>query len=294
MTTLETLARRIATVDELRAVVRTMKGMAAANLRRDEMAAASLRRYRHTIERGWQVLLRLHPDALPAGQPVDGGFVLVVFGSDHGLCGPVNRHVVAHAVATLEQHDHGAMPPIVAAVGTRLHHEFEIAHRRPNEIFGMPSSPEGATPRVEELLVRLEEWRRRGIGRVILVYPRRTRGPAAYEPVDVQLLPLDAGWLRRLSEWSWPTKVIPTAFVPRRELLTALTRETLVAELHAALLETMASISASRLAAMQGAQQRIDTRAEELQRRYHHLRQSIITEELLDVFSGFAALTEHP
>lgn len=57
-------------------------------------------------------------------------------------------------------------------------------------------------------------------------------------------------------------------------------------------MKALAAENASRLAAMQGAESNIEDRLDELQGRYHRQRQMGITEELLDVVSGFEALSE--
>lgn len=56
----------------------------------------------------------------------------------------------------------------------------------------------------------------------------------------------------------------------------------------------MASENASRLAAIRGAEKNIGDRIVELTSRFHQLRQMTITEELLDIASGFEALNENP
>jgi F-type H+-transporting ATPase subunit gamma len=55
--------------------------------------------------------------------------------------------------------------------------------------------------------------------------------------------------------------------------------------------ESPASGNASRLAAMQRADKNIDELLEDLNRTFHRLRQNGIDEELLDVISGFEALS---
>jgi hypothetical protein len=55
--------------------------------------------------------------------------------------------------------------------------------------------------------------------------------------------------------------------------------------------ESLASENASRLAAMQRADKNIDELLEDLNGRFHRLRQSGIDEELFDVISGFEALS---
>jgi len=52
----------------------------------------------------------------------------------------------------------------------------------------------------------------------------------------------------------------------------------------------MASENASRLAAMRGAERNISDRITELTAQFHQQRQMTITEELLDIASGFEAL----
>jgi ATP synthase/Transposase, Mutator family len=51
------------------------------------------------------------------------------------------------------------------------------------------------------------------------------------------------------------------------------------------------SENASRLAAMQRAEKNIDDLLEELNRRFHRLRQSAIDDELFDVISGYESLS---
>jgi F0F1-type ATP synthase gamma subunit len=54
--------------------------------------------------------------------------------------------------------------------------------------------------------------------------------------------------------------------------------------------ESLTSENASRLASMQGAERNIEERLEQLTQRYHRGRQMAITEELLDIVTGFEAL----
>jgi F-type H+-transporting ATPase subunit gamma len=57
--------------------------------------------------------------------------------------------------------------------------------------------------------------------------------------------------------------------------------------------ESLASENAARLAAMQGAQKNIEELMEDLESQYNQLRQMSITEELLDIVSGFEALDQN-
>jgi F-type H+-transporting ATPase subunit gamma len=74
-------------------------------------------------------------------------------------------------------------------------------------------------------------------------------------------------------------------------LFSALVREYLFASLFRAMVDSLAAENASRLAAMQGAERNISDQLDALQSRYHQQRQMTITEELLDIVSGFEALS---
>jgi F-type H+-transporting ATPase subunit gamma len=74
------------------------------------------------------------------------------------------------------------------------------------------------------------------------------------------------------------------------ELFAALMRQYLFVSLYRAAVESLAAENASRLAAMQGAESSVEERLETLENRYHRQRQLRITEELLDIVSGFEAL----
>ena len=70
----------------------------------------------------------------------------------------------------------------------------------------------------------------------------------------------------------------------------ALISEYLFVSLFKACAESLASENASRLEAMQRAEKNIGDLLDDLNKKYHRLRQSSIDEELFDVVSGFEAL----
>ncbi len=73
-------------------------------------------------------------------------------------------------------------------------------------------------------------------------------------------------------------------------LFRALIREYLFVSIYRAFANSLASENASRLAAMQSAEKNIEERLEELFMQFHRQRQMVITEEILDIVSGFEAL----
>ena len=77
----------------------------------------------------------------------------------------------------------------------------------------------------------------------------------------------------------------------RPRLIYALIGQHLFVSLYQALAESLASENAARLGAMQAAENNIEERLQDLHLQYNQLRQSTITEELLDIVAGFEVLT---
>ena len=293
--TLEQIDRRVGAAEELLSVTHTMKGLAAVNARHFEQAAAALDDYEAIVDRGLQALamqpeFRVVTDTPPRRpssepKPLD----LIVFGSNQGLCGPINRHMVHHVIDVLGEPE--MVMGHVFAVGARLGAELELAGIDPDVHVALPNTVEGITPRADELLLRIDRRRReRPDASVTLVFPRFEGRRRSYEPATRPLLPFDTGRLDELRRRPWPTNQRPMSFGPPREMLVALTRQALFVAVHRSFAQTMASVAASRLAAMESAQRDIEERLDDLHTQRHRLRQSAITEELLDVVSGFEVL----
>jgi F-type H+-transporting ATPase subunit gamma len=164
----------------------------------------------------------------------------------------------------------------------------------PSEVLSTPSSTGGITPLVQDLLVRIERWNTDKRIDSVTVFHCEHESRSGYHPRHFRLLPLDKQWLARIRETEWPTKMAPTFTMPADQLFSALVRQYLFMSLYRACAESMASENASRLAAMRGAEKNIGDRIDDLTGHFHQLRQMTITEELLDIASGFEALADNP
>jgi F-type H+-transporting ATPase subunit gamma len=215
----------------------------------------------------------------------------IVFGSDQGMVGQFNEVVSSHAVKEMDRLDPTPGDRVVLAVGARVMARLQEAGRPVEDHFTLPGSVETITPAVQELFLTLEQWRsQREIGRVILVYNRPTPGKS-YEPHAAHLLPVDPAWFTGLADGPWPSRALPTFTMDWDRLFSALIRHHLFVSLYRAFAESLASENASRLASMQLAERNIEDRLGELTTQFHQRRQSTITEELLDIVSGFEALS---
>jgi len=293
MQTIEDLKRRIESTQDLHSVVKTMKALAAVKIRQYEKAVTSLDSYHATIEMGLQVVLRDRPEAhVTAKEGPRDRLGAIVFGSDQGMCGQLNDQVAAHALQTMQRFSEvSRQDRFVLAVGDRVAARLQDDREVIQQILSVPSSITGIAGKVQQIVVEIDKWNaKQGIQKVLLFHSKHLSG-ASYEPRTVHLLPVDQAWLKRLRQKSWQGRALPMFTMDWDPLFSALIRQYLFVSLFRALAESLASENASRLASMQGAEKNIQERLSELNLRFHQQRQMSITEELLDVVSGFEVLS---
>jgi len=194
MDTLEKLQSRIETTADLEGIVRTMKALAAVNIRQYERATESLAGYGRVIESGFRMVLRNHPEILASARsagPSRRG--VLVFGSDQGMCGPLNERVSQYALREFRSLPVTRLLAVGSQVASRLEHHGVSVDREHR----VPGSVAGITPLVQRILQEVEQWQaHQGVDQLVL-YHARHLSRASYEPISVQLLPVDEAWLRK-------------------------------------------------------------------------------------------------
>lgn len=292
MLSFESMKSRIRSTEKLFSVVKTMKSLAAVNIRQYEQAVESVGDYGKTVEMGLQVVMR-HRDDLLVGARLAPRQSLgaVVIGSDLGMCGSLNDQVVAFSLAAIR--DYLGLEPQkrpILAVGEKVAAIFHDEGLPVERMFRVPGSVEGITAIVEELLFDIDAWRReRHLDQVFLFYNQQESG-VSYQPRMFKLLPEDQKWLQKLRQKGWLGPSLPTYTMAWDPLFSALIRQYIFISLFRSLAHSLASENASRLAAMQRAEKNIEEKLEVLNSEFHQQRQTAITEELLDIISGFEAL----
>jgi F-type H+-transporting ATPase subunit gamma len=292
MQTIEALRRRIGNAEDLLSVVKTMKTLAAVNTRQYERAVESLEEYNRAVQMGLHIVLRAQETNTIIDRPVANHRLgVVVFGSDQGLCGQFNERIATFSVEQLNT----IQPPPehleLVAVGVRPVISLEEAGYLVTHQMSVPGGLVGITPTVQELLLLIEQQRMSELFDRVLLFHNRPFGGAAYAPTQIQLLPVDLNWLRSLEAQRWPSRLLPTFTMEPDKLFAALIRQTMFVSLSRACAESLMSEEISRLASMQNAERNIEERLEELNMRYHHQRQNLITAELLDIIAGYEAVT---
>lgn len=289
MQTLDVLQKRIKTTSDLLSVVKTMKSLAAVNIRHFERAARSLAHYADVVEQGWSVLFRAGGIMLPSGR-MNKGVVLAV-GSDQGMCGQFNELAVQAALKAGDYLVEKGLDVTFWTAGDRVRAGLEDAGMKPDLHFSIPGTLGGVDRVVGELVGHMAEWQRLGIGRFHVVHNAQS-GREGYTAFDRRILPLDKAWCEELIRNEWPGPSLPQIYLPGETLFAGLFEQHLFVSLYGALARSMAAENAARLAAMQAAEKNIEEMRETLQRDFSQTRQNAITGELLDIVAGFEAMVK--
>lgn len=290
MLTLESLKRRVESTEELGSVVRTMKSLSAVHIRQYERSVEALRRYARTVELGLGAVLRSRAERPSPPEP-PGRTAVFVFGSDYGLCGHFNDEIASCALGRLDGLGVEAGDRLVAAVGARAVAALRGQGVTPRHELAVPGSIGGIEGCVRQLLVAIDAWRsEQGVGRVLLAYHEH-RSSSELRLRTAQLLPVELSRFRRITESPWPSRRLPTFSMDARRLLSSLIRQHLTVSIFRAFAESAASEHASRLQSMRAAERNIEEKLDELRAELRRRRQDAITAELLDIVSGYEALS---
>lgn len=275
MEQLQRLQARLASLAELRDLVRALRVMAATHVQEAQGALAGIRRYvevvEETLAEGAALLGQIDGRAGSAGPP--DGSALVVVCSEHGFVGAFNERLLdrAEAERTAEQK--------LVVIGRR---GANLAQERGLEVdcsFPMATRVGGVlgvTRGVAEYLA--------GVVQADVVFGSYRRG-GSFEVEARRILPLDPALLVGPRHRNPPLHHLAPGL-----LLLRLASEYLFAEITRAVMESLASENGARLRVMEAANQSIGDKLVELRIKERSVRQETITSELLDVVTGSEAV----
>jgi F-type H+-transporting ATPase subunit gamma len=292
MEQIQTIRRKIESAQDLHSVVKTMKTLAAVNIREYEKAVESLEQYSRTIEMGLQILMRNRTGRAVEEKPEVGDHIgAVIFGSEQGMVGQFNDQIVSFAVSKLDELQVPRQHRHVLAMGERVMSRLEENQHPVEAQVLLSRSMKALSSVIQKSLIKIEEWRSDKDIDQIIIFHNRPTSQAAYEPALTYLLPLDFGWLENLGKKDWPTRALPSFSMEWDRLFASLIRQYFFVSLFRATVESLASENSSRLSSMQVAEKNIEEKLGELNTQYQHQRQETITAELLDIVSGFEVLS---
>ncbi|MDO6824324.1 F0F1 ATP synthase subunit gamma [Marinobacter sp. 1_MG-2023] len=285
--TLETLSRHSNTLTSIRGIVHTMKTLSAINATPYEHAARSIEAYHQTILQGFEAFAyrtgEIHLRQVEALE-----HLFIVFGSDHGLCGNYNE--ILAAVVRQNSQLQASSKHRLLCIGAQMNDALDDQGLTPDAVLLPPASADGIGRLAGDIVTRIDRFSRGQplyqLGVTLAFTQRGEHG--AREPVTLRLLPLEPGLLQR--EKYWNSRSLPDYTMEAEALLSSLIRSHIFASVFRASAEAMVTENAARLALMQQAEQSVDERIEDVKGELRSVRQTEITNELMDVIIGFEAL----
>lgn len=285
--TLETLTRHSDTLTSIRGIVHTMKTLSAINAAPYEHAARSIEAYHQTILQSFAAFA-YRTGGINLRQDDSLEHLVIVFGSDHGLCGNYNE-VLAEEV---RQHCEGQTTgkQRLLCIGAQMNDALDDLGLAPEAILLPPASADGIGRLAGDIVTRMDRFSQgQPLHHLAVTLAFTQRGDHGLrEPVTHRLLPLAPSLLQR--EKHWDSRSLPDYTMEADALLSSLIRSHIFASVFRASAEAMVTENSARLALMQQAEQSVDERIEEVTGELRSVRQTEITNELMDVIIGFEAL----
>ncbi len=295
MASLKDLRNRITSVKATQKITKAMQMVAAAKLRRAQMAAESGRPY---AEKMAAVLGNLAGNLvggvgapkLLAGTGKDQTHLLIVCTGDRGLCGAFNSSIARLARAHADRLTAEGKTVKMMTVGKKgldqLRRQFREQIVESQDIRGnRPVDYPFAAEIADKILTRYEA----GEFDVATLFFSEFRSVISQIPTAQRLIPAE------LPEGVASTTGAPAdsalEFEPSEEaILETLLPKNLTVQVYRALLENAASEQGARMSAMDSATRNAGEMIKKQTLIYNRTRQAMITKELIEIISGAEAL----
>jgi F-type H+-transporting ATPase subunit gamma len=263
------LRRERQSLDTLAEAVRAMKSLSAYHLRAARRELSAARSYRDGIDAAMA--------AAGLGDALErpGKAAVLAVAADLGLCDGYNTRLAEAALAECRQRE----PVAVYVVGRRLLPALTRAAAPVVRTYAAVTSVAGLAPMLLTLADDVLGEYVKGTFSTLFLISARFDGVGAFTPTTTRVLPMAPS--------SPPARrVVRTPYVTREHLGHIAAREYLYSTLYELLLDALASEHGMRLVSTQAAEEWLDARIAQLQRRIASVRRESSTQEVLEVAAG--------
>ena len=289
----EELERRIKTTTDLQSIVKTMKMLSSVSVGQYEKALNSLLQYGKTLQEAFhglftQDFFHYMPSEIKTTTPK---ILAIVIGSDNGLVGRFNKEILDFVQTSCSTLGANKNQIRIIAIGKRVSllaptMDFRIAHAYP-----ISNSIKEIASLAGIILTRIDmEVSSHHFDLVEIFYNKQQN--LSFIPQMRQLMPLSYSDFQRLKKTRWEGKMLPLITAGKEELFSALLHEYFTIQLTHALTTSLTAEHFTRMNHMQQAEKNIEEKLNVLNLQYQQARQNQITEELIDIVSGAAAITK--
>ena len=290
MPSLKDLRNRIASVKATQKITKAMQMVAAAKLRRAQMAAEAARPYAERMEKVIAHIARgsgvgSPVPALLRGTGSEGVHLLIVCTAERGLCGPFNS-----AIARLARDKATALiaegkTVKILCVGKKgydlLKRQFGAQILEVVDLRGVRQLRFANADSVGRKIIDLFE---KGEFDVATLFFSRFRSVIMQIPTGQQIIPVQHPEHAAAGGAVYDFEPDPN------ELLSALLPRNISVQVFRALLENAASEQGARMSAMDNATRNAGEMIKKQTLKYNRTRQAMITKELIEIISGAEAL----
>jgi len=292
MPSLKDLRNRIASVKATQKITKAMQMVAAAKLRRAQLAAEAARPYAERMEK---VLASLAAGLSSGGsKPIllggtgrDNVQLLVVCTAERGLCGAFNSSIVRlareRASALLAQ---GKTVKILC-VGKKGHDQLKRQFEKQIiDLIDLRSVRYVGFENADAIGRRIISMFNAGEFDVCTLFFSRFRSVILQIPTALQLIPAQF----EVSESGNEPQAVYDYEPDEEAILSTLLTRNISVQVFRALLENAASEQGARMAAMDNATRNAGEMIKKQTLKYNRSRQAMITKELIEIISGAEAL----
>ncbi|MDA7832561.1 F0F1 ATP synthase subunit gamma [Candidatus Pelagibacter sp.] len=291
MATLDDLKKRIASVKSTQKITKAMKMVAAAKLRRAQENAEKGRPYSEKMN---NIILNLssgisdkeNAPKLLSGTGEDKVHLCIVLTSDRGLCGGFNTNIIKKAKAYFKKiSDEGKTLKIIT-VGSKGFDQLKRVYK--DDIIERISFKDSKNinyldaEKVGKMII--EKFEKEEFDMCTIFY-NKFKNVITQIPQEQQIIPL------KTSEAEENSSEDNYEFEPDEdEILSNLLPKNISTQIFKAMLENSASEQGSRMSAMDSATRNAGEMVDKLTIEYNRSRQAAITKELIEIISGAESL----
>jgi F-type H+-transporting ATPase subunit gamma len=293
MPSLKDLRNRISSVKATQKITKAMQMVAAAKLRRAQIAAEAARPYAERIEKVLANLAGGVSSGAPlllAGNGRDETHLLVVATAERGLCGAFNSSIVRLAREHINRLQGQGKTVKILCVGKKgydqLRRQYEKNIIELVELRGVRQLGFDNGDAVGRKVIDLFE---RGEFDVATLFFSQFKSVIAQIPTALQLIPAQIP-ANENAEGATGAQPAYEYEPGQDEILTTLLPRNISVQIFRALLENAASEQGARMSAMDNATRNAGDMIKKQTTLYNRSRQAIITKELIEIISGAEAL----
>jgi len=291
MASLDDLKKRIASVKSTQKITKAMKMVAAAKLRRAQENAEKGRPYFKKMN---NIILNLtssisdkeNAPKLLSGTGENKTHLCVVMTSDRGLCGGFNTNIIKKAKVYFQKISAEGKTLKIIAVGSKGYDQLKRVYK--DNIIKKISFKDSKTinyldaEKVGKIII--DNFEKKEFD-VCTIFYNQFKNVNTQTPQEQHIIPLKASVAEENSSED------NYEFEPEEdEILSNLLPKNISTQIFKAMLENSASEQGSRMSAMDNATRNAGEMVDKLTIKYNRSRQAAITKELIEIISGAESL----